>query len=87
MSILFSSSGDLANTMISSAKITEERCSPSMMRPPPSQSILFMIASWRHDVKILGDMLSRSCSPLQLDFFTVPMEFQSRAGTVIVQVS
>ena len=65
------SSGDLGNKMISSAQIRWERYSPSIFRPLPSKSILFMIACWRHAVKYLGEKLSPCLAPLSSLIFSL----------------
>ena len=71
VSKVVSSSGDLANKMISSAKIRWERYSPSIFMPLPSKSILFMIVSWRHAVKGLGDILSLCLAPISSLIFSL----------------
>ena len=64
VSMLSSSSGDLATRTISSAKIKCDRCSPSILINLSSQLILLIMASCRHAVKSLGEMLSPCLTPL-----------------------
>ena len=84
VSMLSSSSGDLATRTISSAKIKCDRCSPSMLIPLSSQLILLIMVSCRHAVKSLGEMLSPCLTPpLQLDLVAVPVELQGRCSAII----
>ena len=64
VSMLSSSSGDLATRTISSAKIKCDRCSPSMLIHLPSQLVLLIMASCRHAVKSSGEILSPCLTPL-----------------------
>ena len=65
VSMLSSSSGDLATRTISSTKIKCDRCSPSMLIHLSSHLIfLLIIASFRHAVKSLDEMLSPCLTPL-----------------------
>ena len=64
VSMLSSSSGDLATGSISSAKINCDRCSPSMLIPLSSHLIWLIMASCRHAVRRLGEMLSHCPTPL-----------------------
>ena len=63
VSMLSSSPGDSATRTISSAKIKCDMCSPSMLIPLSFQLILLIMASCRHAVKSLGDMLSSCLTP------------------------
>ena len=64
VSMLSSSSGDLATRTMSSAKIKCDRCSPSMLIHLSSQLILLIMASCRHAVKSLGEIVSPCLTPL-----------------------
>ena len=70
VSMLSSSSGDLATKTISSAKIKcDTSCSPSiytgpMLIPLPSQMIWLIMASCSHSAKTFGEMLSPCLTPL-----------------------
>ena len=65
VSMLSSSSGDLATrTILSSAKIKCDRCSPSMLIHLPSQLIWLIMAPCRHAVKSFGEILSPCLTPL-----------------------
>ena len=70
--IFCSSEVDLAISTMSSAKMRWDRYSPSILIPLSFQLILPMIASCRHDVKSLGEMLSPCHTPLcSLKFLTI----------------
>ena len=64
VSMLSSSSGDLATRTISSEKIKSDRCSPSMLIHLSSQLILLIRLPCRHAVKSFGEMLSPCLTPL-----------------------
>ena len=82
VSMLFSSSVDLATRTISSTKIKCERCSPSMLIHLPSQLILLLMASCRHIGEILSPWLTPLCR-LILSLVTFPVELQGRCSAVI----
>ena len=73
LSIVSSSSGDLATRTISSAKIKCDMRSPSVSINLSSQLILLTIASCRHAVKSFGEMSSPYLTPLCRLFLSLSM--------------